>query len=108
MFYIHIIMSTVDFWEDVRNMIDQIDEEFIDICVHTKYNSNIEYIKSIVDYLESNRDNRDYISLCLDYLSFTFHDWIRHSIVTYLINKKLNLSNKLYFKSLEQCEELLF
>lgn len=55
-------------------MIDQIDEEFIDICVHTKYNSNIEYIKSIVDYLESNRDNRDYISLCLDYLSFTFHD----------------------------------
>ena len=54
--------------EEITAMLRRIDQKFVDICIHNKYKSRLEYIKAITEYIMDNRIDSGIVADCLDYL----------------------------------------
>lgn len=94
--------------DTLKEMLSSIEPELVDICVHWNFTNRGDLIRAIVDYLESHRDDHEYVGLCLEYIDFVFPRWVMYDIITLLINEKLNKSNQFYFPDTKTPEELPF
>lgn len=80
--------------EETKAMLRRIDQKFIDICIHNKYESRLEYIKAITEYIMDNRIDSGIVADCLDYLDIATDWWTKDDVIIYLINEKYKMSNE--------------
>jgi len=91
-----------------KEMLDSIDPKLVDICIHWNFANRGDLIRTIVDYLESHRDDYRYVGLCLEYIDYVFPSWVMYNIIRLLINEKLNKSNPFYSTDVKGSSELPF
>lgn len=72
------------------NTFDRTPELFVDMVVHTDYDSRESYIEAITSFISDHRDNQTLVHTCLEYLVLAGDYDVKSDIIIHLLNKKSN------------------
>lgn len=72
------------------NTFDRTPELFVDMVVHTDYDSRESYIEAITSFISDHRDNQELVHTCLEYLVLAADYDVKSDIIIHLLNKKSN------------------
>ena len=72
------------------NTFDHTPEIFVDMVIHTDYDSRESYIEAITSFISDHRDNQELVHTCLEYLVLAGDYDVKSDIIIHLLNKKSN------------------
>ena len=70
------------------NIFDHTPEIFVDMVIHTDYDSRESYIEAITSFISDHRDNQTLVHTCLEYLVLAGDYDVKSDIIIHLLNKK--------------------
>ena len=79
--------STVRYNTEITNKTPEL---FIDLVLHTDFDSRHSYIEAIVTFLLDHRDNESVVHACLEYLMIAAGYDVKSDVIIHLLNKKSN------------------
>lgn len=80
-------MHTVQYSDYDIATLEHTPKEFIDIVIHTKYESREDYIKAISEFILDQWSDGVKVHVCLDYLELAGDGYIKTDIIIYIWNK---------------------